>query len=313
MTRITEFTIGQNEKERFYAVSVVPDHPVAVLQTVHGMMEHSGRYMEFATWMAEQGIAVYLNDHRGHGKNLQYIPGARPKGEDIHGHLGRRNGWGNSVETLADLTEKINQDHPGLPVFILGHSMGSVMVQSYLRRYADRVSGAILSGPTLQPKPALHAGIMLADLLRVLYGCQYRSYLLKNLSYGSYSKYFKPRRTDFDWLCTDKAVVDAYVRDPMCGFPCTTAFYSDFFRGIRENLPPYINTENLPLLILAGGKDPTGHFGKDPEALGNLYRKAGCAEVGIKIWPEGRHEMLNETNKPEVWEFILSWIKAHLR
>jgi alpha-beta hydrolase superfamily lysophospholipase len=312
MTRISEFTIGQNEKDRYYAVSVVPDHSIAVLQTVHGMMEHSGRYLEFAYWMAEKGVAVYMNDHRGHGKNLRYIPGSRPTGEDIHGHFGRRNGWEKSVQTLHDLTSKIKMDHPGLPVFILGHSMGSVLVQSYLRSYGDQVNGAVLSGPTRQEKPMLNAGIVLVDLMRILYGCQHRSNLLKNLSYGGYSKYFKPRRTDFDWLCSDTAVVDAYVRDPLCGFRCTTAFYSDFFRGIRENIRPLLNSENLPILILAGGKDPTGHFGKDPETLVSLYRLAGSQDVQMKIWPEGRHEMLNEVNKKDVWEYLLEWLKAKI-
>ena len=312
MSRFSELELISKDGTKIAAWSIIPENPKAALQLVHGMMEHSGRYREFASWMAERSVAVYMNDHRGHGKNLKYIPGQKVRGKEIYGHFANRNGWVKSVETLHDLTELIKRNHPGLPVFILGHSMGSVMVQSYLRKYARGLQGAILSGPMRQPRSALNAGIMLAEALRVLFGCRYRSGLLKNLSYGNYSKYFKPQRTDFDWLCSDPKVVDEYVNDPLCGFPCTAAFYSDFFRGIRENLPGNKFMEKLSLCIFAGKNDPTGHFGKDPELLAEYYKNSGCKNVVVKVWPDRRHEMLNEINKGEVWEFVQNWIAGRL-
>jgi alpha-beta hydrolase superfamily lysophospholipase len=310
MSDFREFTIKVQDAE-IACWSVTPSQPGCILQVVHGMMEHSGRYVEFARWMSGKGIGVYINDHPGHGKNLNYIPGERHVGDDIHGHFGDRNGWKKCLDILHSMTLRIHEENPGIPVFILGHSMGSVLVQSYLRRFSRDVSGAILSGPFQQPGLLLNSGIALVDILSLLRGRRHRSRLLKDLGYGSYSKYFKPKRTEFDWLCSDPGVVDEYVNDPYCGFPCTIAFYSDFFRGIRENVSPAGIDPKLPMLIFAGKNDPTGHFGKDPEKIADYYRLNGVKSVDMQIWPDGRHEMLNETNKAEVWEYIRIWIQNH--
>ena len=277
----SRFTFTDSNSDLINAYSWQPEKPVAALQIVHGMMEHSARYEAFASYLAGKGIAVYMNDHRGHGKNLQYIPGQEVQGKEIYGHFTDHDGWAKSVETLHFLTGIIKKNHPGIPLFILGHSMGSVLARSYLNKYSREIDGAILSGTILQPPLMLHAGILLVDILRLLHGPRYRSKLLISLGYGSYSKYFKPKRTDFDWLTSDTAIVDEYVADPLCGFPCTTAFYSDFFSGIRDsdrrkNLAN-VRT-NLPLLIFSGKYDPTGHFGKDPEKIAGTYRKMGLKD-----------------------------------
>lgn len=299
---------------KIYKESIVPVSPKAVMQIIHGMMEHSGRYLEFANWLADLGIAVYLSDHYGHGKNLEYIPGQVTKGNQVHGHFADKDGWKNSLEALHEFNLDIRENHPGLPVFMLGHSMGSVMLQSYMQKFNEDVAGFILSGTMSQPKILINAGILLADSLKAIYGPHYRSRLLISLGYGSYSRYFKPKRTDFDWLCSDPAVVDAYVADPFCGFPSTAALYCDFFRGIRENIHPVPSESSAKgsLLIIGGENDPAGRFGKDPKRFAELYRKAGYEKVDLKLWPDGRHEMLNEVNKKEVWEYIYSWIIGQL-
>ena len=309
MASFSEFAFITGDGANINAWSMVPDKPIAVLQVVHGMMEHSARYLDFAHWMADRGMAVYMNDHPGHGRNLDYIPGQNITGHEVHGHFADRGGWTKCLESLHKLQAIILQDHPGLPRFFLGHSLGSVMLRSYLQNYNVDIDGFILSGTMLQPKPMLGTGIMLVDIIRGLYGPKHRSGLLIKLGYGSYSKYFKPKRTDFDWLSSDNAVVDAYVADPLCGFPCTTAYYSDFFRGLWENMSrkPGEAGKNSPVLIIGGEKDPTGHFGKDPKKIAAYYRDHGNLNVGLKLWTDGRHEMLNEVNKLEVWEFILNW------
>jgi alpha-beta hydrolase superfamily lysophospholipase len=312
MGRFHEFNIPSVDGADINAWSITPDKPVAVMLLVHGMMEHSGRYREFAKWLAGKGIAVYMNDHRGHGRNLVSSPGDQAARPALFGHFADRDGWLKSVETLHDLLLLAKQNHPDLPVFILGHSMGSLLVQSFLRRYSHEVDGAILSGPLRQPGLLLLSGIGLVKVLWKLYGPHHRSKLMIQLGYGSYSKYFKPKRTGFDWLCSDPKVVDDYVADPLCGFPLTTAFYADLFRGLRENSAPAPIRKDLPLLIFAGGKDPAGHFGRDPVAVAGLCRNAGLSKVDLHIWPDGRHEMLNETNKVEVWEYLLSWTVGQL-
>lgn len=311
MSEFIEFTLKVRDSE-IACWSVLPSRPVCIVQVVHGMMEHSGRYMEFARWISGKGIGVYINDLPGHGKNLNYIPGETPVGDDIHGHFGDRDGWNRCMTVLNSMRGRINEENPGIPVFILGHSMGSVLVQSYMRRFSHEVNGAILSGPLRQPKLLLNSGIGLVGIISLMRGRRYRSRLLKDLGYGSYSKFFLPKRTEFDWLCSDPQIVDEYVNDPYCGFPCTTAFYSDFFHGIWENMSTAVIDPGLPMLIFAGKNDPTGHFGKDPEKIADYYRRLGVKSVDIKIWPDGRHEMLNEVNKTEVWEYLQNWIHNHL-
>ena len=281
------------------------ENPIAILQLVHGMMEYSARYNHFAEWLAERGIAVYSCDHSGHG-----LSASSP--EDL-GYFDRRGGWKKVVRDVRDFTSLIKTKNPGLPVFLLGHSMGSILARDYMIRFGPEVDGYILSGTLEQPCLIGYFGIALAECLQFIKGPKHRGRIFTNLGYGRYNSSFKPVRTDFDWLCSDPEIVDRYISDPLCGKPSTVSFYKDFLKGslfvgqmhnIRKILP------QIPVLLFSGEQDPVGNFGRTVHQVEWKFRRAGLINISVKIYPTGRHEMLNEKNREKVYEDVYNWISS---
>jgi alpha-beta hydrolase superfamily lysophospholipase len=278
--------------------------PVAIIQIAHGMQEYALRYEHFAEWMNAKGIAVYTNDHIGHGLSA--------KSEAELGHFPRKDDWQRQVDLLHQLTLKIKAMSPGLPVFILGHSMGSVLVQTYMIRYGKEVDGYVLSGVIQQPLLMANIGILLVRLLSMIFGPEDRSKLIVSLGYGSYYKKFKPYRTKCDWLSRDDRIVDEYLASPLCGKRLTNMFYYNFFHGFkfiarRKNLAQI--PSGKPVLIISGQDDPAGFSGKAPKKIQQLLTKYAGANVDLKLYPGGRHEILNEINREEVYCDVLGWIR----
>jgi alpha-beta hydrolase superfamily lysophospholipase len=279
--------------------------PLAIVQITHGMMEHAGRYDHFARWLNENQIAVYASDHIGHGLSI--------KSSSDLGHFPNKDDWRNSVDILHKITCKIRAEHPGIPLFLLGHSMGSVVAQTYMIRYGRAADGYMLSGPVRQSKIMATIGHMISVGLSFLFGPSKRSKLLIYLGYGQYNKRIKPRRTAFDWISSVDGIVDEYTSSPLCGFPCSNRFYLNFFRGFNfiseyknlKQVPP-----GMPVYIFAGRMDPAGKFGQDPKKINYLLSKFAHAKVLMKLYPKGRHEMLNETNREEVYQDLLEWMRA---
>jgi alpha-beta hydrolase superfamily lysophospholipase len=284
---------------------ILPDKPVAVLQLLHGMMEHSERYRPFAEFMTGQGIAVYAADHPGHGKSVQ-------SADDL-GHLDVKSGWKEIMEAQKALREQIDREHPGLPVVLMGHSFGSTVARSFIQRHGREFpfAGLILSGAMQQPYAMLHAGLDLIALQKAFYGQRHRSKLMITLGHGQYAKPFAPTRTSFDWLSSVPEVVDAYIADPLCGYACTLGYYQNFFEALQETwkgsnirkMP-----SQLPVLLMGGSLDPAIRQGKDTQLLADKYRLCGIQNLTVKLFPGGRHEMLNEANREEVREFVKEWI-----
>ncbi len=298
------FKITSSENISVQAYSWLPEkEPVAALQIVHGMQEHARRYDHFARWMNEHGIAVYAEDHIGHGLTA--------KNEEELAHFSRKDDWHRQVDILHQLTLKIRSLYPGLPVFLLGHSMGSVLTQTYMVRYGNEADGYILSGAIRQPKKMALAGNLLSRLLSKIYGPSERSRLMVSLGYGQYNKHFRPNRTKIDWLCSDDLVVDEYLASPLCGKRLTNRFYENLTYGFGliarpENLrkiPP-----GKPVFIIAGQDDASGFFGKAPLKIKEALTKYAGANTDLKLYPGMRHEILNERNKEEVYDDVLGWI-----
>ena len=299
------FKIETRDNLQIQAYSWVVENPVAVVQIVHGMMEHAGRYDHFARWLNKNRIAVYANDHIGHGLTAQ-TP------SDL-GHFPRKDDWQRSVDILHLLTEKTRAEHPGIPVFILGQSMGSVMVQTCMIQYGREADGYILSGPVRQSSTMAKLGFKIAGTLSFFFGPEDRSKLLIFLGYGQYNNRLKPRRTAFDWLSTVDSAVDEYVSSPICGFPCSNRFYQNFSHGFsyiskRKNLVQI--SPGTPVYIFAGRMDPAGKFGHDPQKINYLLSKFGRSKVVLKLYSHGRHEMLNEVNREEVYRDLLEWMQV---
>ena len=305
-----EFTYpSKNGRTKIHAIAWKPEREVrAVLQIAHGMVEFVDRYDRFAEVLRAEGIYVVGNDHLGHGQSVT--------DETRLGFFGEPDGNAFVIGDMHELRLRTEKEFPGIPYFLLGHSMGSFLVRQYIEMYGRGLSGAIISGTGYQSPGTLRAGKMLCTVIGRTKGWQYRSKFINNMALGSYNKTFEPARTSADWLTRDEAVVDAYVAEPLCQFVFTVNGYYHLFRGLEyaqasENLSKI--PKDLPILVLAGGKDPVGNFGKDPVKVAEIYRQTGIQDVDCRIYPDDRHEILNELDKEKVDRDILDWIGQHMK
>ncbi|MEA2077728.1 MAG: alpha/beta hydrolase [Candidatus Marinimicrobia bacterium] len=303
MKKIDYFISDDGAKIAFYCW-LPEEEPIAVVQIAHGMMEYAERYEDFAKFLNKNRIVVYANDHRGHGKTAGSI-------ENL-GHLADDNGWIKVVADLRMMTKIIRQDYPKLPVILFGHSAGSFLARTYITLYDD-INGVIISGTAAYPKYVIFAGRLLAFFQGLFKDKRSFSPFFDNMSFNSFRKHFNESKSA--WLCRDQDVVKQYENDPYCGFVCTLGYYKDMFYGLN-----YISqkTHNqwirftLPVYIVSGSEDCLGEFGKGPQRLGQMYRKRQLEEVTVNIFEGARHEILNETNKQEVYEDLLEWITYHI-
>ncbi|WP_236232832.1 alpha/beta hydrolase [Pseudomonas tohonis] len=283
--------------------------PRAVVMVAHGMAEHGGRYARLGQALVAAGLELYVHDQRGHGRTAQH---------GILGLYAEHDGWNKVVGDLASLNHHIRQQHPQAPIVLLGHSMGSYISQAYLMQHSCSLQGAILSGSNYQPVGLYRAAAVVARLERWRQGPNGRSALIEFLSFGSFNKAFKPNRTAFDWLSRDPDEVDKYVNDPLCGFRCTNQLWLDLLGGL-QTITPVKNLAqidpDLPLLVVGGARDPVSD-GRRLDDLARALGEAGVKDVQLKIYPDARHELLNETNRDEVTAHLLDWLEhalAHSR
>lgn len=292
---------------RLFVNAWLPDaEPVkAVVMVSHGMAEHSGRYERLGAALTEAGFALYAHDQRGHGQTATH---------GVLGHYADQQGWSKVVGDLASLSASIAQRHPGAPLFLLGHSMGSYIAQAYLLHHSANLQGAVLSGSNFQPVSLYRTAAVVARMERWRQGPTGRSAVIEFLSFGSFNNKFKPVRTPFDWLSRDPQEVDKYVQDPLCGFRCTNQFWLDMLGGLQQisktsNLSQI--DKSLPLLIIGGECDPVSE-GKRLKDLADALTGTDHPLVTLKIYPQARHEILNETNREEVTRDLLAWLEEAL-
>ena len=280
----------------------IPEEPQSAMQITHGMAEHIDRYEDFATFLAENGVLVYGNDIAGHGKSI------RDKAQ--LGFFGKENGWDAVVQDMRTLRDLVKAEYPALPYILFGHSMGSFLARTYAGRDGADFDAFIFSG-TAGKNPVLGIAKLIAKRNIRKTGGDKVDLLLYNLSFGSYNKAFKPNRTEVDWLSRDEAMVDKYVADELCGFPFTSCAMLDLFNGLSE-----IGSEawaarvpKRPILVLSGASDPVGGNGKGVRQVHGWLQKTGH-DAELKLYEGGRHEMLNEVNRAEVYNDILLFINA---
>jgi alpha-beta hydrolase superfamily lysophospholipase len=279
--------------------------PKAVVMIAHGMAEHAARYERLAQALVEAGYAVYAHDQRGHGRSIK---------EGVPGHFADADGWHKLVRDLSRLNHHICQQHPHTPIFLFGHSMGSYVAQAYLMQHSCSLQGAVLSGSNYQPPALYRSAALIARFERWRQGPRGRSALIERLSFGSFNKAFKPSRTDFDWLSRDPQEVQNYISDPLCGFRCTNQFWLDLLQGLQQISSPKKLAQiddQLPLLIIGGAHDPVSQ-GKRLEDLARILRQAGSRHLSLKIYPEARHELLNDSNRDEVTAHLITWLDQTL-
>ncbi|MDR0878111.1 MAG: lysophospholipase [Treponema sp.] len=291
--------------------------PRAVVHIVHGMAEHAGRYGRLAGRLTAAGIEVWAADQRGHGKTADLSINAPGKG-GLAGHCADGDGFSRVTADIDLINKEIKKQYPGLPLILLGHSWGSFVVQNYIETFAaaDGPSAGILDGCALSGtrgpdglKVVFGAPLMAA--LAALKGQRRGSLLSRSIADGPYNKPFRPNRTMFDWTSRDEKEVDAYVNDPCSGNLCSAGFYRDMIGGLnrihRKEAMARIQ-KDLPVYVFCGSADPVGEMGKSPTALVNAYKSIGITNLEFVLYPDARHETLNETNREEVTENFLSWI-----
>ncbi len=309
--KTTEFELRGLDGQRFSCCSWLPDRTTrAVVQIAHGMGEHKGRYTDVAEALTSQGYAVYASDHRGHGGTIvDNQPGAMGK-----------NGWRLTLADMNYLAEYARRTHAGLPTVLLGHSMGAALAQQYLYLYGQYLSAAVLSGSPGFGQPLQLMLIQLVARLESLRaGPDMQSEMLQNLLFGNNNKSFEAMSsnealTGFEWLSKDGLQVDAYLEDSLCGFVLSPASLAQMFAGMRQSAferNVRAIKKHLPVYVLAGADDPVHNEERGLAKLVEAYRSAQLP-VDYKLYPEGRHEMLNETNRVEVVAHLLDWLEATL-
>lgn len=300
------FWLDASDRSRLYVYHWHPaSTPKAIVMLSHGMAEHGGRYHRLGQALSDAGFALYVADQRGHGKTADH---------GVLGHYADDQGWSKVVGDLASLSQYIKQKHPGLAVFLMGHSMGSYIAQAYLLHHSASLQGAILSGSNFQPIALYRSASVIARMERWRQGATGRSALIEWLSFGAFNKKIKPVRTPFDWLSRDPEEVDRYIDDPLCGFRCTNQFWVDLLAGLQQISKPKNLAQidpSLPLLIIGGECDPVSE-GKRLKDLADALEQAGNRQLQLNVYPKARHELLNETNRDEVTRDLLAWLEHAL-
>ena len=306
---IERFTLRANDGFVISAMRWLPAAtPRAVLVIAHGMSEYAARYDVFARYCAASGVAVYALDHRGHGASIDE--------RTPRGHFADDDGWNKVQGDLDALRARAAESHAKVPLFLFGHSMGSFIGREYLLTRSATLDGAILSATGWRAGALNRVLRWVADREVAKRGPRAPSVRMRKLVFGSFNLRFLPSRTAFDWLSRDPKTVDAYIADPLCGFDCSAKLWSDLLGATsaieqRED-DPQRPPRALPLLLVAGSHDAVSMGGLGHGQLAKRYRAAGNTDVDDRRYPEGRHELLNETNRDEVSKDVLAWITNRL-
>jgi alpha-beta hydrolase superfamily lysophospholipase len=312
MKKTYQSIIGTGSKS-IHMVTWIPERsePKGVIQIVHGMAEHSERYNHVARRLTGSGFAVMAHDHRGHGKTDPDHPGYIDSGRSDHFDL--------MAADAHQIFLKAASEFPGLPVIIIGHSMGSFLVQRMMQQLPQDEStlpaAIIYSGSNGKPPFTIHAGMRLAAWIESFKGPAFKSMLIHHLTFGAFNKPFEPSDSEFEWLSRDHSMVQLYEDDPYCGFTPSVSFYRHLFRGLinlHKHRPfPGIHT-HIPVLLIAGEKDPVSGMGKGIPHLKRSLIKGGVQKTDTKIYPGARHELFNETNRDEILSDVLMWIEGNV-
>jgi len=289
--------------------------PLAVIHIVHGMADYAGRYGRFAEKLCGAGIEVWAADQRGHGKTADLTVNGPDKG-GLLGHCADKDTFGRVTADISAINSEIRKIRPGIPLFLLGHSWGSFIVQNYIEGESGEkaIDGCILCGTMGPGGIKIKAGKRVLSLIACIKGPRRGSFLAHALTMGPFNRPFRPNRTAVDWLSRDEAEVDAFLNDPLSGKLCSAGFYRDLLIGldyIHQSKRMAKISRDLPIYVLCGSADPVGNMGDGPAALVTEYRSLDIKDLEFVQYPGARHDTINETNRDEVINNLLSWIQRH--
>ena len=293
--------------------------PRGILHIIHGMAEHSQRYERLAKKLCSEGIEVWAADQRGHGKTADGSVNDPGKG-GLLGHCSDEDGFSRVTADIDIINRLIQKERPDLPLFLLGHSWGSFIAQNYIESYVGlfsglpepvKLAGCILSGTRGPGGLRESLGLPVVSFMAYIKGRRKGSRLIRAIVDSPHNRPFRPNRTGSDWLSRDTGEVDAYINDPLCGKLCSSGFYKDMIAGLKkihlnENIEKI--SRDLPIYVFSGSADPVGNMGESPTALVTKYRTLGIKDLQFVLYPDARHEALNESNRDEVTGNLISWL-----
>jgi len=298
------FTLRAADAVAIFVHLWLPEGPAkAAVQIAHGIGEHGGRYARLAAALTHAGYVVYANDHRGHGHTAG--------GPEELGFVAERDGWRKCIDDLWMLNRRIASKHPGLPIVLLGHSMGSFMAQQFISEHGDALAGAVLSGSSGKPSSLILVVRAVAWLERLRLGPRGKSALVQALCFGAFNKPFQPARTPCDWLSRDPAEVDKFLSDPLCASRPSVQLSLDVLQALGKICRPARQAripKHLPIYIIAGTCDPVGANTRTLHQLLDAYRAAGLQKVTHRFYPQARHELFDEINREEVTADLIGWL-----
>lgn len=300
---------SRDNSSKIHAVRWTPatGNVIGVVQIVHGMAEYVGRYEELAAFLTGRGFVVTGEDHLGHGKSV---------GEDgLKGYFCEQDPATVVVRDVHRLKKMTQELYPGVPYFILGHSMGSFILRNYICRYGTGISGALILGTGMQPGVVLAFARALTAIVGVFKGQKHSSRFINSCAFGSYNKRISSPATPFDWLSRDEEKVQAYIADEDCGFVFTVNGFETLFTLIsrirkKKNLANVPN--KLPIFMASGEEDPVGDYGRGVKKAYDSLKAAGVENITLKIYPEDRHELMNELDRETIREDIAEWLIKNL-
>lgn len=283
------YTYKDTTEDEIQAYIWLPNGEVkCVLQVVHGMTEHIGRYEKLATYLTQEGVAVVGFDLRGHGT----------KGEGMACASFGEDGWGATLEDIHQLHLSLKKRFAGAKYYLLGFSLGSFLVREYFSTYEENdFAGAIIMGTGRQPALVLSVimAIVKGEIKKV--GYDNTTGLVRNLSFGTYNKKFSPNRTKADWLCSDEVELDKYITDKLCKEDISAGLFWQLLASMKRTADK--NTyqkwnKNMSVLLISGEDDPVGDAGKGVRLVEKSMKNAGLTNVTLKLYPSARHDILHE-------------------
>lgn len=302
-----ETLICKDSHTLYYHVWEPKEEAVAILHIQHGMAEHSARYDDFAQFLNSKKIKVYAQDHRGHGYTGD---------KEVLGFFAEKNGWDTVLSDAKELSIKIKEENPNIPLILMGHSMGSFIARCLTSYNPDLYKASIFMGtaPSAGIKGIIGKKFAKSRIKKL--GSHFIDKTLNNMTFAAYNNKFDPNGSPFQWLSRDEDQVKKYEEDPWCGFVCSSSFYYDIIDGIQRsnNLKLIKNIDkSYPILLISGSMDPVGNFGKGIQRVKKLYEKAGLTSVDMNLINDGRHEVLNETDKQNTYDYLYSWISDKIK
>jgi len=306
----TEFYFPSKDgNTEIHTIEWKPDGEVkAVLQISHGMLEHAQRYDEFAQFLAAHGFYVVANDHLGHGKSVQ--------SEGYYGFFHEKYGNTYLIGDMHTLRQRCMEKYPKLPYFMLGHSMGSILVRQYIQRYGKGLAGVILSGAVSDETTAtLQAGKKICQIIAACRSWHYCSKLVNNLSFGRYDKKMKSATAEMNWITSDGPKLQEYLADPLCSFAMSVNGYYHMYCGLlqaKSEIGNRMIPKTLPILLASGAEDPVGDFGKGVKKIYDQYVSVGAQDIQLQLYENGRHEILNEVNRRQVYQDMYEWLSKRI-